>query len=70
MRYILQHEPSGARQVIHRMTQRAGLRASQQAISGEEALQSGMTEKSKAIVKAETDAYESLNPPSQHSSSV
>jgi len=46
-------EPSGATQIIQRMTRRA----SQQAVSEEEALQRGMEEKSKEFVKAGSEVY-------------
>ena len=50
-------EPSGARQIIRRMTRRASRAASQQAISEEEALQRGMAEKSKEFVEAGAEVY-------------
>ena len=50
-------EPSGARQIIRRMTRRASRVASQQAISEEEALQRGMAEKSKEFVEAGAEVY-------------
>jgi hypothetical protein len=50
-------EPSGARQIIRRMTRRASRVASQQATSEEEALQRGMEEKSKEFVEAGADVY-------------
>jgi hypothetical protein len=50
-------EPSGARQIIHRMTRRASRAASQLAISEEEALQRGMEEKSKEFVEAGAEVY-------------
>jgi len=50
-------EPSGARQIIHRMTLRASRAASQQAISEEEALQRGMDEKSKELMEAGAKVY-------------
>lgn len=50
-------EPSGARQIIRRMTRRASREASQQAISEEEALQRGMAEKSKEFVEAGAEVY-------------
>ena len=50
-------EPSGARQIIRRMTRRASWTASQQAISEKEAPQRGMEEKSKEFVEAGADVY-------------
>lgn len=50
-------EPSGARQIIRRMTRRASRMASQQVISEEEALQRGMEEKSKEFVEAGAEVY-------------
>ena len=50
-------EPSGARQIIHRMTRRASRAASQQAISEEEKLKHGMAEKSKEFVEAGAKVY-------------
>jgi|APTNR8051073442_1049403.scaffolds.fasta_scaffold08912_2 hypothetical protein len=50
-------EPSGARQIIRRMTRRASRTASQQAISEEEALQKGMEEKSKEFVEKGAEVY-------------
>ncbi|WP_395719634.1 hypothetical protein [Prosthecobacter sp.] len=50
-------EPSGARQIIRRMTRRASRPASQQAISEEEALQHGMAEKSKEFVESGAEVY-------------
>ncbi len=51
-------EPSGARQIIRRMTRRASRTASQQAISEGEALQRGMEEKSKEFVEAAAEVYQ------------
>ena len=45
-------EPSGARQIIRRMTRRASRAASQHALSEKEAIQRGMEEKSKEFVEA------------------
>ena len=50
-------EPSGARQIIRRMTRRASRVASQHEISEEEALQRGMAEKSKEFVEAGAEVY-------------
>lgn len=50
-------EPSGARQIIRRMTRRASRTASQHAISEEETLQRGMEEKSKEFVEARAEVY-------------
>lgn len=50
-------EPSGARQILRRMTRRASRVASQQAISEGEALQRGMAEKSKEFVEAGAEVY-------------
>lgn len=50
-------EPSGARQIIRRMTRRASRTASQQAISEEEALAKGMAEKSREFVEAGAEVY-------------
>ncbi len=50
-------EPSGARQIILRMTRRASRVASQQAISEKEALQRGMDEKSKEFVESGAEVY-------------
>lgn len=50
-------EPSGARQIIRRMTRRASRVASQQAISEEEALQRGMEAKSKEFIEAGAEVY-------------
>ena len=50
-------EPSGARQIIRRMTRRASRVASQQAISEEEALKRGMEEKSKEFVESGAGVY-------------
>lgn len=50
-------EPSGARQIIRRMTRRASRVASQQVISEEEALQRGMEEKSKEFVESGAEVY-------------
>jgi phosphomethylpyrimidine synthase len=50
-------EPSGARQIILRMTRRASRVASQQAISEEEALQRGMAKKSKEFVEKGAEVY-------------
>jgi|LakMenEpi03Aug12_release.lakeMendotaPanAssembly.Ray.scaffolds.fasta_scaffold440673_2 hypothetical protein len=50
-------EPSGARQIIRRMTRRASGEASQQAISEEEALAKGMEEKSREFVETGAEVY-------------
>jgi hypothetical protein len=50
-------EPSGARQLIHKMTRRASRAASQQAISEKEALRRGIEEKSKEFVEAGEEFY-------------
>jgi len=50
-------EPSGARQIIRRMTRRASRVTSQQAISEEEAFQRGMVEKSKEFVESGAEVY-------------
>jgi hypothetical protein len=51
-------EPSGARQIIHRMTRRASRAAIQQALSEEKALQRGMEEKSKEFVESGAEVYQ------------